>query len=290
MNNQSMMSLMREQVKGWDAPNVKLRLSEGNAKLEGITNFNLPAGHSCPGAKQCLSRTVQSDTNPCGFGIQDGPDTQYRCFAATDEAKYPATRNQRWFNFLSLLELKKVKDIFNLIDRSLVLPKWNIPFRLHVSGDFYSLPYFDAWILIAEKYPNQTFYAYTKALNFWILRRKDIPKNLILTASYGGKFDSLIAKHKLRYAFVVKSVEEAEVLKLEIDHDDSHAYSPKHKSFALLLHGTQPAGTPAAAAWSALKKAGIAGYGDHKEGRAGLGINGGGTTPLPVVESMSLAV
>jgi hypothetical protein len=65
------------------------------------------------------------------------------------------------------------------------------------------------------------------------------------TASYGGKYDNLIEKHNLRYAKVVYSEDEATRLHLEIDHDDSHAMS-HGASFALLLHGTQPAGTVAA--------------------------------------------
>ena len=80
-------------------------------------------------------------------------------------------------------------------------------------------------------------------------------ENFILTASYGGRDDSLIEKHNLRYAKVVFSEAEAESLGLEIDHDDSHAADPhnQEKSFALLLHGTQPKDTEAAIALRKLK-------------------------------------
>lgn len=90
--------------------------------------------------------------------------------------------------------------------------------------------------------------------------KKVIPSNFRFTASYGGKLDALIAKHKLISAKVVFSVAEAEALGLEIDHDDSHAIK-RTENFALLLHGCQPKGTPAADALKTLKKQGLGMYG-----------------------------
>jgi len=285
-----MLQFMKSQVTGFKKSDTRLKFSAGNAKLDGIFNLSLPAGHACPFAKECQSRTVQSKLNPCGFGIQDGPQTKWRCFAATDESKYPATRNQRWFNFLTILEQKNINSLVMLLERSLPVSKWGAPIRIHVSGDFFSQMYFDAWLKVAENNPKQVFYAYTKALPYWVKRLGDIPKNFKLTASFGGTHDYLIAKHKLKYAQVVFTPQEAADLKLELDHDDKHAYSGK-KSFALLLHGTQPAGSPAAKAWSALKKNKMGGYGTQKTGRAAVS-NGGGTTTLsrPGAKSVSTGI
>ena len=49
-----------------------------------------------------------------------------------------------------------------------------------------------------------------------------------------------------RIAYVVYTEEEAEKLGLEIDHDDSHCFGDK--PFALLVHGSQEAGSEAAQA------------------------------------------
>ena len=49
------------------------------------------------------------------------------------------------------------------------------------------------------------------------------------------------------------SEEEAADLGLEIDHDDTHAAFGK-KSFALLLHGTQPKGSVAGEALKVINK------------------------------------
>ena len=57
---------------------------------------------------------------------------------------------------------------------------------------------------------------------------------------------------------MVFSIEEAAALGLELDHDDSHAYDGT-TSFALLVHGTQAAGSSAGAAVRALD--GVGSYG-----------------------------
>jgi hypothetical protein len=180
-------------------------------------------------------------------------------------------------------------ELVELIQASLPRPKWKYLVRLHVSGDYFSQDYFDAWVKVARLNPQTVFYGYTKSLPFWIKRKRNIPKNLRLTASRGGKWDSLIEPHGLRSARVVFSEAEAKRLRLPIDHDDSHAYATRG-NFALLLHGTQPAGSESARVWQALKKIGKGGYHNQKRGRgwggkdyAGqpLSKNYGGGTPAP---------
>ena len=66
----------------------------------------------------------------------------------------------------------------------------------------------------------------------------------------------------MKFAEIVFSVKEAKQKGLEIDHDDSLAYGSS-KSFALLIHGTQPAGSDAGKALSALKKQGLGFYNEE---------------------------
>ncbi len=230
-----------------------LKFSNNNAKLgKNIYTLSLVSGFSCPGAKDCLAKA-----DPKTGKITDGPNTKFRCFSASQEAVYKNVREQRWYNFKLLQKAKTTDKIKNLILKSLP-PKAKI-IRHAVAGDFYNLPYFDAWIQVAKSKPDILFYAYTKSLNFWVKRLGQIPKNLKLTASEGGRYDHLIKEHDLKYAKVVFSEEEAEKLGLEVDEDDSHAYSGD-KSFALKLHGVQAANSPASKALSALKLAGFTGY------------------------------
>lgn len=223
----------------------------GNAKIPGVWTFSLPAGWTCPGAKECLCKANRETGK-----VTDGPDTKFRCFAASDE-RYTATRMARWHNF-ELLKGKSTEEMVDLLHPN--LPKAARIVRIHVSGDFFSQSYFDAWLQVARQNPETLFYAYTKSLKFWVERLDNIPENMKLNASRGGLLDALIDKVGLKSAEVVLSEGEADAKNLRIDHDDSLAYG-QDKSFALLIHGTQPAGSIAAKALSALRKLGKTGYG-----------------------------
>lgn len=236
-----------------------LSFSKGNAKIS-HPYFSLPAGYTCPFARLCKS-TADRDTGK----IKDTKHTEFRCYAASQEAIYKNTRNARWRNFDLLKEAKTKDAMFKLIKDSLEynLPNANL-IRIHESGDFFNQDYFDAWLKIAKETPSVTFYAYTKAIPYWVARISSIPKNFKLNASKGGRFDSLIDSYNLKYAEVVFSVEEAKQKGLYIDKDDKLAWS-QDNSFAILLHGTQPAGSEASKALSALKKQGFTGYSSKKK-------------------------
>ena len=137
------------------------------------------------------------------------------------------------------------------------LPKDAGIVRIHVAGDFFSRDYMHAWYTVALRNPRTLFYAYTKSLRFWVGGISEFPEiwNFVLTASYGGRDDHMIEEFNLRSARVVFSEAEAEELGLAIDHDDSHAAKPtlRDDSFALLIHGTQPAGSEASTALKKLK-------------------------------------
>lgn len=240
--------------------NTKLIFGSGNAKLStAITTFSLPAGHSCPFARECLSKADKIDGK-----IIDGKHCKFRCFAASQETLLPSVRRARWKNFDLLRKESSVEKLSTIIQAS--LPIGTTFVRVHVSGDFFNEKYFLAWLNVALNNPLLTFYGYTKALPFLVKYKKYIPRNFRFTASKGGTCDNLISKHKLRSAEVMFSVKEAEEKGLQIDHDDSLAITAE-KSFALLLHGTQPAGSLAGKAWQKIKTT-IGGYGEnHKRGR-----------------------
>lgn len=239
----------------------KLKFSVGNSKLgKHIHTISLLSGWSCPFAHDCLSKAIV-DKKTGKKKIQDGKHTKFRCFSASQEALYKNTYNQRKHNF-DLLKKEKKDGMIKLIKNS--LPKNSTVIRIHVGGDFFNQDYFDAWLQVAKDNPKRLFYAYTKALPYWIKRIDEIPENLKLNASKGGKKDELIQKHNLKEAIVVFSEQQAEKLGLEIDHDDTHAYK-QEKSFALLIHGSQPKGSEASEALKTLKKKGWTGY--TKKGR-----------------------
>jgi hypothetical protein len=221
-----------------------LKFGTTNAKLRNskTADFSLPAGYTCPGAKECLAWFDRAERK-----LKDGPDAKHRCFAASMEAAFSTVQRSVDRNLALLKAAKTAEGMAELIDMSLP-GRFYENIRIHADGDFFSQAYFEAWIRVAVENPNRVFYAYTKSLPLWIKLRGTMPRNFVLTASYGGKWDNLIAPNKLRSAKVVMHPDEAEFLGLEIDHDDSLARNPDAPSFALLLHGQQRAGSPAAAA------------------------------------------
>ena len=231
----------------------KLFFGFGNSKLSDfVATFSLPAGYTCPFAKDCHSWADRETGR-----ITDGKHSEFRCYAASEEAIYPSVRISRWRNYEMLKKAKTIESQSELIQRSLPIGQGTI--RVHVSGDFFSESYFLAWLNVAINNPNKIFYGYTKCLPFLVKYKKQIPPNFRFTASKGGTRDDLIDKHKLKYAEVVFSPQEARRKKLKIDHDDSLAIKGS-KSFSLLLHGRQAAGSKAGNALSLLRKVGLGFY------------------------------
>ncbi len=254
-----------------------LTFGRANAKLKELEKklgkrvytFSTLAGFACPMAHECLSKAVETNGK---MHIQDGPNTLFRCFSASQEVMFPSVYKSRKKNFELLRILKSADEQAELIRASLPhntslgrnkkgICKFPYVVRINVSGDMFNQANFDAWNQTAKTHPYILFYAYTKSLPYWVKRLGEIADNFILTASYGGKKDELIKLHNLRSVKVVFSELEALVLGLEIDSDDFHAAEPslKNQDFALLIHGMQPKGSAAGKAVKQLN--GVGSYG-----------------------------
>ena len=218
-----------------------LNFSKGNSKLAKDTLiFNLPAGKTCPGAMFCKSFAVVDENGK--RKIQDGPLTEFRCFAASAEAQYTQVFENRASNLEMIVDAMKHGIVVDLIHNSIQFHRTRNTkkVRIHESGDFFSGAYLDAWIEVAIRNPDLQFYCYSKSLQLFL--HLNLPANFYFTASYGGKWDHLIDEGFFtRYSKVVLNEEEANLLGLEVDHDDSHCFGDK--PFALLVHGNQPAGS-----------------------------------------------
>ena len=225
--------------------NTKIRKLSSvlGVKRSEIYGFSLPAGWTCPAARECLAKADQETGK-----LTDGPECRFRCFAASMEAMYPATRAMVWRN-LNALKSAGVDDwraMRDLILRS--LPDNAKVVRIHVSGDFFNPHYLHAWVAVAKARRDIVFYGYTKSLHLLVPFMPDLPSNLRLTYSYGGKYDSWIDDGFVwPTAYVVLDPDEAARRDLPIDHKDSLAVSGSH-DFALLIHGPQPKGSRAAIA------------------------------------------
>jgi hypothetical protein len=243
-----------------------LKFATGNAKLSKRLIFSLPAGYSCPNAGVCKTfadRTTGKITDLPQYGGTDADE--FRCFAAMAEVR-PNVREARWHNWDLIREAiystdsdtkKQLDALTGLIELSIAVQPALDLVRVHESGDYYTELYMHAWMNAARNYSNMQFYSYTKSLGMWYNLRKYMPKNMYLTASWGGVLDSMIAQYPRtfkRHARVVYTEQEAIDLDLEIDHDDSHCLGDK--PFALLVHGSQRAGSEASVALTQRKKNG----------------------------------
>ena len=241
-----------------------LRITFENAKLKGIWHFSLPSGWSCPGAKNCHTKADRETGKITDLQTPDADGVIYRCYAAMDEARRPNVRKVRWDNFDLLKERKSTKEKVTLIVSSIRnsgLARGGT-LRVHIGGDYYSQSYFNAWMQAAKFFPNIVFYSYTKSIKFlleYIAAHGGLPKNFVFTCSKGGKYDSLIPQTLVKSAKVFFNMDEANALGLEIDHTDDLAISGSD-DFALVIHGSQPAGSAASKALSANKKKGFTGY------------------------------
>ena len=229
----------------------------GNDKK--IYSFDLLSGWACPFAQDCYAKVYEDSKGK--RSIQDGPKTEFRCFSASQEALHTNVYKLRKHNYEVMKSYSDSSAMAIAILES--MPKNAGVVRVHVAGDFFNREYFKAWVRVAKERPEILLYAYTKSLPYWVENKPecDIIDNLVLTASRGGRRDDLIESNGLRSVSVVMSEGEAEDFNLPIDHDDSHAADPSQRfnNFALLIHGTQPAGSVAGKAVKALK--GVGSYG-----------------------------
>jgi hypothetical protein len=164
-------------------------LSVSNTKL--IKNklrtasFGLQAVKTCPGAGDCKSD----------------------CFALAGNYVFKNVKAKQQERFLAS-KLSNFVDVITTEIRSLNVGA----VRIHDSGDYYSRKYLAKWIDIANKNPDVILYSYTKSINFfksdyntWAI---DIPKNMIVTFSYGGRYDKLINPKTDKHALVFQSLEQ----------------------------------------------------------------------------------
>ena len=243
-----------------DCPDQRLvRWTHGNSKLPTSTMIlSLPAGHSCPGAQACLTRVPRH-----GGSAWTGPDLKYACYAASAERYRSTVRNLRWANFDALAQ-QDARSCLQILATSFYRQRRSYTERVRFfeSGDAFSAALAEAIVDFALVVHPMVVYLYSKNLPVWLSWLQDLPPNLRITASWGGRYDDLIPGLFERSARVVQNAEEALDLSLPVDFDDSLAYQDDPVHFAHLVHGWQPKGCAAAEAINERRRRGeFTGYG-----------------------------
>lgn len=186
----------------------KIHISEGNKKVGDIKSFSLPPVISCD-PKYCK-------------------ECEKYCYAKKAYRQYKGTKAAYDDNF-DVVQ----KDLLTFTDSMVkYFSGVNSPrvFRVHVSGDFFSVPYLLAWVTIAKRAKGSVFYSYTKSFdvfNTFFKMGYRLPKNLVirLSANADCNYIPCNISADLPLAFVRKGV--------NYDYfDDSFICPAKHKTCA----------------------------------------------------------
>jgi Gene product 88 len=151
--------------------------SFGNKKLvDNIIAFGLPAYRSQAGFPVCLM------AGSCAF----------LCYARQGQYVLPTVQTPREHN-LAWLRTHSAEAFAQAMSADLAAmhPSWQIV-RIHDGGDFFTLAYLRSWIEIARQHPALQFYGYTKMIRLLHRVWDDLPANMRLVQSFGGKEDRYI--------------------------------------------------------------------------------------------------
>ena len=147
----------------------------GNAKLKNTDKvrfmiWNLPAQTTCP---------------------YSTPGCRKSCYAKRSE-RYPTCKESRERNYNDTLDPAFTSTMIHTIEKRLngrAFKGRKAIFRIHESGDFYSLSYVSDWIRIAKHFENDNrivFTAYTKSVVYFEMLgygTTEFPSNFVVRAS-----------------------------------------------------------------------------------------------------------
>lgn len=200
----------------WLTQNSKMKKTEKKTGLK-VLNWGIPAYQSKDGFITC----------PNAGACKAGCYAQAGAYIFSNVADVFDKRLA-----LSMKPKEFIKTIVKEIDR-----RKPDMVRIHDSGDFYGPEYLYRWLAICISCPTVKFYAYTKEVKAF-KSLKDIPQNLNIIYSYGGKQDTLIDTKRDRHCKVFETLDELQKAGyIDGTEDDTVAALGKVKKIGLVYHG-----------------------------------------------------
>lgn len=144
-------------------------------------------------------------------------------------AKERALRLTQFEGFFELLD-SEIKYLLTKVTKK----KKRLAIRINDGGDFYSKKYLDDWIKAAVSNPLVTFYAYTKEVA--LLKSVELPENLTIIYSLGGKQDFLINLEVDRHAKIFKNANQLKLAGYSNASEDDLRAIGKNKKIGLVYH------------------------------------------------------
>ena len=139
------------------ADKIRLALSRGNRKIGRCLNVSLMPGLACKNCLHCIGYCY--DIKACVQYARTVIDARVRNY---------------------VLAMYYRDEYFSRIDKACERRRTNKFFRWHVAGDILDYDYFVRMVEIARKYPDFTFWTYTKMyyiVNEWIRANGPLPDN-----------------------------------------------------------------------------------------------------------------
>jgi hypothetical protein len=201
----------------WLTQNSKIK------KMSGVKTYNwgIPAYKSASGFKTCPNAAA------CVKG----------CYAT--QGAYVFSNVAAVFE--RRLKLSQSPEFVSTIDAE--IKRRNVKrLRIHDSGDFYSLSYFDAWMWIIERNPQTQFYAYTKRVSLvkgYRALKRALPSNFTVIYSFGGTEDKLIDVTRDRHSWVFTSVKELKSAGYADAHKNDSVALGDNPKIGLVYHGNK---------------------------------------------------
>jgi len=198
----------------FDAIPANHRISWGNGKLkaDGIASFNIPPVSTCPARGAC----------------------QKFCYATQGQQWMASGYKRRVAGFKATLDT----DFVTVMTAELISERVKT-LRIHDSGDFYSPEYLLKWAEIARRLPNVQFYAYTKQVILLKRLASQLPENLKLIQSLGGKLDHLIDR-SLPHARIFATLDELQSAGYaDASESDKPAATRGVNLIGLVIHGNK---------------------------------------------------
>lgn len=211
--------------------------SFGNSKLvkDGIVSFNIPALKAadgfvtCPDAGICAALCYAQQGNYNRPNVKRTREENIKKLRQMTEPEQSTGSSWGWVDVQAELQ----------IDLDL-MPKRVKRIRIHDSGDFYSLQYFDTWRWLAYENPHYIFYAYTKRISLYHQLRVEshIPDNFRIVQSYGGREDDVIDVD-LSHSKIFATVEDLQASGyVDGTESDAPAYNGE-RCIGLVYHGVK---------------------------------------------------
>jgi Gene product 88 len=210
---------------------TNMQIFQENKKMKKASfktfNFSLPAIDTCPGAGSCAG------TKRDGKGF---------CFAYLEQIRYPSAMAYR----RRMHELSKTDQFVDVVGaevKRLETKHGKLAIRIHASGDFYSVDYFDSWVQVARNNSGTIFYAYTKSVaivKHWVKLNGPLPENLVIIFSLGGLQDILVDLNTDRHSRIFADTETALAEGYAIAaEDDAVAWSNPNYKVGLVMFGAR---------------------------------------------------